>query len=145
MLPECLITDIEAPDHECPVTPWSDWSPCSASCGKGVQIRTRLLLVTPEMEDMCKKKIELNQQKQCEVREQCLFNAEETREICYSEMDNGQCRGSYMRYYYEVQSLSCIPFEYGGCRGNRNNFLTVEDCMRTCSTVRNLEPPSKFF
>jgi hypothetical protein len=140
MQPECQITDIEAPDHECPVTPWSDWSPCSASCGRGVQIRTRLLLVEPHKEEMCRKRLELNQQKMCEVRQQCLFNPEETRDICNSEVDSGQCRGSYMRYYYNVHTQSCAPFEYGGCRGNQNNFLTVEDCLRACSTVRTPDP-----
>lgn len=36
----------EAPDPNdpCAMTPWSDWSPCSVSCGKGMHERFRMFL-----------------------------------------------------------------------------------------------------
>lgn len=56
-------------------------------------------------------------------------------EICASRLDSGPCRGSYMRYGYNKDTGHCETFTYGGCRGNRNNFLTENDCMNTCSLL----------
>lgn len=136
MQPECSITDLEIPDPQCPVTPWSDWSPCSTTCGRGVQIRTRLLLVEPSKELECKAKKELNQQRECSVRQDCTFDFETAKEVCNLEPDVGACRGSYRRFYYNPTKQSCETFEYGGCRGNQNNFLTNDICMSTCGAVR---------
>lgn len=136
MQPECSISDLEIPDPNCPVSPWSDWSPCSTTCGKGVQIRTRLLLVEPQKETECRVKKELNQQRECTVRQDCSFDFETARQICNLEPDVGACRGAYRRFYYNPSKQVCEAFEYGGCRGNQNNFLTNEICMSTCGIVR---------
>lgn len=77
MKPECSATDIEIPDAMCPVTLWSDWSPCSQTCGNGIRIRTRLLLVEDAMKDECSKRLELHQQEQCIQKESCVFNQQE--------------------------------------------------------------------
>ena len=61
-------------DPMCPATEWSDWSPCSASCGKGVKLRTRLLLVAPELQQKCSMRVELVQQRHCVVQEDCTID-----------------------------------------------------------------------
>lgn len=53
-------------------------------------------------------------------------------EICNTEKDIGPCRGIYKRYAYNKMQNNCELFTYGGCRGNRNNFLTYEECMQSC-------------
>lgn len=136
MQPECSLTDVEVPDSMCPVTSWSDWSPCSATCGKGVKIRTRLLLVGPELQEKCAQRVELNQQRPCTEKADCLFDVFTAREICSQPSETGPCRGKYQRYAYNSERDICVPFFYGGCRGNRNNFLTNEDCMQTCRAVK---------
>lgn len=137
MQPDCLISDLEIPDPKCPMTPWSDWSPCSATCGKGVQIRTRLLLVEPQREVECRAKgKELNQQRECATRQDCTFDYETAKDICSQEADAGVCRGSYRRFFYNPQRQGCEEFVYGGCRGNQNNFLTRDICMSTCGIIK---------
>lgn len=56
------------------MTDWSDWSPCSASCGKGVKLRTRLLIVDPSLQAECSSRVELLQQRPCLVQSDCTFD-----------------------------------------------------------------------
>lgn len=144
MKPDCKITDLEIPDSNCPVTAWSDWSPCSTTCGKGVQIRTRLLLVEPNKKAECMAKgKELNQQRECTTRQDCTLDFETARTVCNLPSDNGACRGSYKRFFYNPNNQDCEEFEYGGCRGNQNNFLTRDVCLSTCSIIRNTSPANR--
>uniref|UniRef100_A0A5K3FS14 BPTI/Kunitz inhibitor domain-containing protein n=1 Tax=Mesocestoides corti TaxID=53468 RepID=A0A5K3FS14_MESCO len=51
---------------------------------------------------------------------------------CNLPLSRGRCRGAYLRYGYDSDSDQCRPFIYGGCRGNRNNFFTYNECMHRC-------------
>ncbi|XP_012263260.2 spondin-1 [Athalia rosae] len=136
MEPPCAPGTEEVADPLCKVTEWSDWSPCSASCGKGVKLRTRLLMVDPSMQQKCSSRIELLQQRPCQVQSDCTFDMATAKVVCMEEADPGPCRGYFQRWSFNPQKLMCVPFGYGGCRGNRNNFLTSEECAETCGIVR---------
>jgi len=53
-------------------------------------------------------------------------------EHCTLEAAVGPCRASKPRYFYNSAAGECQPFAYGGCRGNRNNFESVEECEGQC-------------
>ncbi|XP_067628642.1 spondin-1 [Eurosta solidaginis] len=143
MRPDCTYEEVELPDPMCPTTQWSDWSPCTATCGRGVTIRTRLLLLeNGPVKENCTRRMELNQQKECTVPQECVINMEMAKDICVEPYDSGPCRGAYKRYAYNLQYGRCDSFTYGGCRGNRNNFLNENDCLNTCSILRSTDAVS---
>ncbi|XP_050679817.1 spondin-1 isoform X2 [Leptidea sinapis] len=127
------LTDIS--DPQCPTTAWATWSPCTTSCGRGVKFRTRLLLVPADRQQDCSAKVELLQQRPCQEKEDCTIDMATAKRICMERAEQGPCRGVYQRWTFVVEKGMCVPFNYGGCRGNRNNFLTQEDCMNTCRVV----------
>ncbi|XP_021253862.1 tissue factor pathway inhibitor isoform X3 [Numida meleagris] len=52
--------------------------------------------------------------------------------VCALKADEGPCKAIHMRFYFNIQSRECEIFEYGGCHGNANNFLTLEECQNKC-------------
>ncbi|KAJ7379644.1 hypothetical protein OS493_014040 [Desmophyllum pertusum] len=55
------------------------------------------------------------------------------KSVCLLPVKPGPCRGSFPRYYFDKVSGQCKKFTYGGCQGNGNNFLTLKECMKTCT------------
>ncbi|XP_019353652.1 tissue factor pathway inhibitor 2 isoform X2 [Alligator mississippiensis] len=53
--------------------------------------------------------------------------------ICRMEADPGPCRSYLSRYAFNLSSMMCEPFIYGGCYGNDNNFRKYDSCMETCA------------
>lgn len=135
MEPQCTDDQRDVSDPSCPTTEWATWSPCSASCGRGVMFRTRLLLVPADKQQECSAKVELMQQRTCQERESCAIDMLTAKRICMEAADPGPCRGLYQRWTFMAAKGMCVPFSYGGCRGNQNNFITQEDCTNTCSVI----------
>uniref|UniRef100_A0A671SU60 BPTI/Kunitz inhibitor domain-containing protein n=1 Tax=Sinocyclocheilus anshuiensis TaxID=1608454 RepID=A0A671SU60_9TELE len=44
----------------------------------------------------------------------------------------GPCKGVFSRWYYDYKTGDCQHFQYGGCKGNHNNFLQKSDCINEC-------------
>lgn len=137
MGPPCDPNQVEVPDPMCRTSDWSDWSPCSTTCGKGLRTRTRFLLIDPALHFKCHH-IQLTQQTQCMEKSDCSFDMATAKEVCMEEIETGPCNGYFNRFYYEPNKQMCVPFVYGGCRGNRNNFLTIEECNNACGLLRSL-------
>ncbi|XP_054258197.1 papilin isoform X2 [Macrosteles quadrilineatus] len=69
-----------------------------------------------------------------ETREQCeeLCVTPDTLDACEKPADEGLCKGNFTRWVYDKEADSCTTFNYGGCRGNNNNFLTELACQQKC-------------
>ncbi|MCK6575460.1 BPTI/Kunitz-type proteinase inhibitor domain-containing protein, partial [Myxococcota bacterium] len=75
-----------------------------------------------------------------EVREGCYTNACVTWaecgggvvDACGLPADAGDCDAAIRRWYHDAASGLCLPFVYGGCGGNANNFETIEACEAAC-------------
>ncbi|XP_063256000.1 tissue factor pathway inhibitor isoform X2 [Prinia subflava] len=59
--------------------------------------------------------------------------------FCAMKADEGPCKAIHIRYFFNIKSRKCEVFEYGGCHGNENNFLTLEECQEKC-VVTDLSP-----
>lgn len=51
---------------------------------------------------------------------------------CSGKPERGPCRGALRRYYYNQRLNKCLPFIYGGCKGNANRYLSVRKCEASC-------------
>ncbi|KAG8143743.1 putative Kunitz-type serine protease inhibitor protein [Naja naja] len=55
------------------------------------------------------------------------------REFCAAPRVVGPCRASFLRWYFDLESRMCKTFIYGGCHGNKNNYLFEEHCWSQCT------------
>ncbi|XP_028413436.1 uncharacterized protein ZC84.1-like [Dendronephthya gigantea] len=52
--------------------------------------------------------------------------------FCSLPAETGLCKAYFVRYFYNTASKRCDDFVYGGCGGNKNNFVDKVDCKRQC-------------
>ncbi|XP_039986880.1 kunitz-type protease inhibitor 2 [Xiphias gladius] len=70
------------------------------------------------------------------------MSADEYAERCEAAPQVGPCRAAFQKWYHNSQTGNCESFIYGGCRGNKNNYVSKESCVATC-TVSVLPSPKK--
>jgi hypothetical protein len=66
---------------------------------------------------------------------------QEAKELCMLPNEIGPCRASFIRFGFNVEKSMCVPFTYGGCKGNRNRFETLEECHKVCGFLGPHSPP----
>ncbi|XP_030371261.1 protease inhibitor carrapatin [Scaptodrosophila lebanonensis] len=57
-------------------------------------------------------------------------------EKCYFLADVGPCRRFIRVYAFDIFSNRCNTFDYGGCGGNPNRFLSEQQCRKACLVKR---------
>ena len=64
---------------------------------------------------------------------------------CFLPRDPGPCNEEILRYHYNSNPTvkDCVGFIYGGCRGNANNFGTLEECISQCRDKVSLRTTAK--
>lgn len=53
-------------------------------------------------------------------------------DVCSLPYDEGPCRGSILKWRFDVDTGKCLKFAYGGCDGNGNRFGSKEECESLC-------------
>nr|CUU98061.1 hypothetical transcript [Hymenolepis microstoma] len=51
---------------------------------------------------------------------------------CHLPKNPGTGNAHIPSYYFDYQKAMCIPFIYGGMRGNANRFSTLHECETIC-------------
>uniref|UniRef100_A0A452RPC5 Serine peptidase inhibitor, Kunitz type 1 n=1 Tax=Ursus americanus TaxID=9643 RepID=A0A452RPC5_URSAM len=65
-----------------------------------------------------------------------VLSPKQTEEYCLASSKVGRCRGSFPRWFYDPKEQICKSFVYGGCLGNKNNYLREEECKLACRDVQ---------
>uniref|UniRef100_UPI00398F8371 kunitz-type protease inhibitor 1-like isoform X2 n=1 Tax=Pristiophorus japonicus TaxID=55135 RepID=UPI00398F8371 len=65
-----------------------------------------------------------------------VLSPEQSEEYCKADKKVGPCRGSFPRWRYAADKRICEAFTYGGCKGNKNNFVGERECKQACSRVQ---------
>ena len=47
-------------------------------------------------------------------------------------MEPGPCMGNFTRWFFNENTGQCVIFSYGGCHGNKNRFMTQDECENSC-------------
>ncbi|XP_077523522.1 BPTI/Kunitz domain-containing protein-like [Amblyomma americanum] len=59
--------------------------------------------------------------------------------ICRDDPVVGPCRAHISRWWYNGEW--CEEFFYGGCKGNLNNFESLDQCQKACGAAFYFENP----
>lgn len=158
----------------CKVENWSKFSECSVSCGLGNKTRTRNLInrghgvykygvshsspvykqingfrddseIVNDPNSPCYN-IQLTQTVTCNNKP-CEDNLYSVPAFCMSEPDPGNCRIPENLWYYVSETNNCSLFQYFGCGGNDNRFISENDCLTNCrrgSKYSDLQPRNQY-
>ncbi len=54
------------------------------------------------------------------------------RSVCDLPKAEGACSGNFSRWYYDSNEGTCTEFNYSGCEGNANRFVSEGECSAAC-------------
>ncbi|XP_044021462.1 kunitz-type protease inhibitor 1a isoform X2 [Siniperca chuatsi] len=63
-----------------------------------------------------------------------VLTPEQSEHHCMVPKKVGPCRSAFPRWHYNAASEKCEQFTWGGCRENLNNYVTMEECIKACSS-----------
>ena len=52
----------------------------------------------------------------------------------------GPCKAGKTRWTFDNWKMKCEKFEYGGCKGNGNNFMSKAECRKECGLYKHFSP-----
>ncbi|KAK3578488.1 hypothetical protein CHS0354_007741 [Potamilus streckersoni] len=55
-------------------------------------------------------------------------------QVCGLPSEQGPCKALTTRYFFNFQTCLCENFTWGGCNGNGNNFISLDQCQKSCKS-----------
>ncbi|XP_037713628.1 papilin-like [Drosophila subpulchrella] len=81
--------------------------------------------------------------------EECQNECHDAQTACGLPPVQGRCSDLSMRWFFDEPSGGCHKFEFTGCRGNRNNFQSENECLGFCRNQEvefaELPPPAPIY
>ncbi|XP_003736478.2 papilin isoform X2 [Drosophila pseudoobscura] len=74
------------------------------------------------------------------TEEECQNECNDAQTTCSLPPVRGRCDDISRRWYFDERSGACHEFEFTGCRGNRNNFVSERECLGYCRDQALSEP-----
>lgn len=53
-------------------------------------------------------------------------------DVCHAPEAEGNCGQRHARWRFSQSNNKCLPFYDSGCDGNKNNFVSLDDCEIDC-------------
>ncbi|XP_068155724.1 papilin isoform X2 [Drosophila tropicalis] len=72
--------------------------------------------------------------------EECQNECNDAQTTCSLPPVRGRCDNLSTRWYFDERTGGCQEFEFTGCRGNRNNFVSEQACLQYCRDQTAPEP-----
>ncbi|KAJ3609370.1 hypothetical protein NHX12_023893 [Muraenolepis orangiensis] len=66
------------------------------------------------------------------------FRIPKVPQMCRFPQEVGPCRALHPRYFFNMTTMQCQAFSYGGCQGNANRFQDLTLCNEYCSPHKTL-------
>ncbi|XP_032437748.1 tissue factor pathway inhibitor 2 isoform X1 [Xiphophorus hellerii] len=70
--------------------------------------------------------------------QKACFRIPKIPQICRFPKEAGHCRGLFPRYFFNMTTMQCESFYYGGCGGNTNRFNDLPSCLEYCSPKKTI-------
>nr|ACO08298.1 Tissue factor pathway inhibitor 2 precursor [Oncorhynchus mykiss] len=61
--------------------------------------------------------------------QKACFRIPKIPQICRFQKEVGPCRANFLSYFFNMTTMQCEQFVYGGCQGNENRFQDQLSCM----------------
>ncbi|XP_078124189.1 tissue factor pathway inhibitor 2 [Sander vitreus] len=66
------------------------------------------------------------------------FRIPKVPQICRFPKEEGPCRALFRSYFFNMTTMQCELFHYGGCQGNSNRFKDLTSCKEYCSPQKTV-------